>query len=207
MIEIRWRETSLDGTEADILIRAKGCTEDIELLRKAFGSHAGWESYVGIDGRIILVPNNGRVPNELRRMPVADGREVVAVVLPRDGPAPIRGAVPSRRSRRFEGFENGEAVSMSMDEKVRPAVAALEGNHIISILVFLRTHGPAMKSEIYEAVAYGTRMSRKLEELEGIGLLTISVSNNGRMSSIALTDAGIEVADHLIEISRILEKN
>ena len=96
---------------------------------------------------------------------------------------------------------------MSMDEKVRPAVAALEGSHIISILVFLRTHGPAMKSEIYEAVAYGTRMSRKLEELEGIGLLTISVSNNGRMSSIALTDAGIEVADHLMEISRIIDKN
>ena len=96
---------------------------------------------------------------------------------------------------------------MSMDEKVRPAAATLEGSHIISILVFLRTHGPAMKSEIYEAVAYGTRMSRKLEELEGIGLLTISVSEDGRTSSIALTDAGIEVADYLMEISRILEKN
>ena len=91
--------------------------------------------------------------------------------------------------------------------RFRPAAAVLEGGHVISILVFLRTHGPAMKSEIYEAVAYGTRMSRKLEELEGIGLLTISVSNNGRMSSIALTDSGIEVADYLIEISRILEKN
>ena len=96
---------------------------------------------------------------------------------------------------------------MSMDEKVRPAAATLEGSHIISILVFLRTHGPAMKSEIYEAVAYGTRMSRKLEELKGIGLLTIAVSEDGRTSSIALTDAGIEVADYLMEISRILKKN
>ena len=60
MIEICWRDASLDGTEADILIRAKGCTEDIEHLRKAFGSHAGWESYMGVDGRIILVPFVGR---------------------------------------------------------------------------------------------------------------------------------------------------
>ena len=72
----------------------------------------------------------------------------------------------------------------------------------MGILLALR-EGPLTKMELYGRVSKNPRMPDKITDMEGIGLLTVSKTEN-RADCVALTDKGAQVADMLGRIDEML---
>ena len=52
-------------------------------------------------------------------------------------------------------------------------IKTLESKHMLSILLFLLDNGNCTKMDLYNAVSKNPRMPEKLEELVGLGLITV----------------------------------
>ena len=87
---------------------------------------------------------------------------------------------------------------MLMSEELK----VLEGKHCISTLLALRD-GPLTKMELYAKVSKNPRMPEKISDLEGMGLLTVTKTEN-RAECVALTGKGAEVADMLHQVDSLL---
>ena len=74
--------------------------------------------------------------------------------------------------------------------------------HAIPILMFLSEHGPCVKSDIYRTVGRNANMPRKLETLEGAGL--IAIEDLGFKGVVSLTDLGKKVARELGDIDDLM---
>jgi len=77
--------------------------------------------------------------------------------------------------------------------------------HMAEIIVFIHRNPGCLKTDVYRNVARGDRMNAKLDILEGEGIIGIDV--HGRSSSIRLTPLGESVAEHLLEILKMLSSN
>lgn len=71
-------------------------------------------------------------------------------------------------------------------------IKKLESKHMMTTLLFLLENGSCTKMELYHGVSKNPRMPEKLEELVGLGLLT--VENVDRATEVCLTDKGRDVA-------------
>ena len=85
------------------------------------------------------------------------------------------------------------------DERMR----ALEGKHVLSIILYIKDRGSCMKTDIYNDVSQNPRSLEKVEVLESMGLVTIEPVDRKR-TRISLTDKGLRVAGKLDEIRSIL---
>lgn len=103
---------------------------------------------------------------------------------------------PCRKARR-----NG-VIQLTMDET--GGVARLEEKHMIAILVYLATHGPSRKIDIYDGVSSNPRMPDKLNALEEMGLISQDVDSVTRSTVVSLTGAGENAARLLVTIDNII---
>ena len=84
-------------------------------------------------------------------------------------------------------------------------IKGMEDRHKISILIFLLINGPSMKSTIYENISTNPRMADKIDELAGMGLVTIDqrkFENNATF--VSLTPKGEAVAEKLYQIKLLI---
>ena len=92
---------------------------------------------------------------------------------------------------------------------MKPAndIRALEGKHMISILLYLNINDRCKKIEIYDNVSNNPRLPDKLDELEAMELITQFKDSDSRSMIIALTPKGKMVAQRLSELERLIRSN
>lgn len=91
-----------------------------------------------------------------------------------------------------------------MAEDETNGVTRLEEKHMIAILVYLATHGPSRKIDIYDDVSSNPRMPDKLNALEGMGLISQDLDSVTRSTIVSLTEAGDNAARLLVTIDNII---
>ena len=72
-------------------------------------------------------------------------------------------------------------------------IKTLESKHMMGILLFLLENGISSKMDLYNGVSKNPRMPEKLDELAGIGLVTVNTEN--RTGFVDLTEKGKDVAE------------
>ena len=78
----------------------------------------------------------------------------------------------------------------------------LDNKHMMAVLLFLLENGPSNRTSIYNNTSRNSNMSRRLDELVEMGLLTFDVSYHG--ISMKLSDRGYSVARNLALIEKTL---
>ncbi|MBE6524389.1 MAG: hypothetical protein E7Z65_05925 [Thermoplasmata archaeon] len=91
-------------------------------------------------------------------------------------------------------------------EEPLTTLAKLDRKHMLTILVYLKHHRPAIKTEIYSNISRNSGMADKLETLHKLGLIGMYTTFETTTTYIILTDKGERVAtlieDMLDEIDR-----
>ena len=85
------------------------------------------------------------------------------------------------------------------------ALAKLDRKHMLSILVYLKHHRPAIKSDIHANISRNSGMAEKLETLEKMGRIAMYDSFESRTCYIILTDKGEKVADLIEDMLEIID--
>ena len=83
--------------------------------------------------------------------------------------------------------------------------SSLEEKHMISILLYLNLNRRCQKIEIYHNVSTNPRIPDKLNDLEEMGLITQEPTEGSRATTVSLTPKGIEVANLLQNIDRLIK--
>ena len=84
-------------------------------------------------------------------------------------------------------------------------LSKLDRKHMLSILVYLKNHRPAIKSDIHANISRNSGMAEKLETLEKMGLIAMYDSFESRTCYIILTDKGEKVAELIKEMLDIID--
>lgn len=84
-------------------------------------------------------------------------------------------------------------------------LSKLDRKHMLSILVYLKNHRPAIKSDIHANISRNSGMAEKLETLEKMGLIAMYDSFESRTCYIILTDKGERVAELIEEMLDIID--
>ncbi len=90
-------------------------------------------------------------------------------------------------------------------ESTDSTLTKLDRKHMMSILVYLKHHRPAIKSDIHANISRNSGMAEKLETLEKMGLISMYDSFESRTCYIILTDKGEKVADLIEDMLEIID--
>ena len=85
--------------------------------------------------------------------------------------------------------------------RAKESMRVMESSHVMSMLIYLKEMGPSTKMDIYRHVARGSNMPDKLVTLESMGI--IRMEKLGK-TTISLTEAGEEVAEHLRSVMYLI---
>ena len=83
-------------------------------------------------------------------------------------------------------------------------VADFEEKHMISIMIYLETHSPSRKIELYDAVSTNPRMPDKLNHLERMGMLTQDIDPETRSTFVSITPLGSKVAKMFLDVDDMM---
>jgi len=85
-----------------------------------------------------------------------------------------------------------------LDKKSRPepknTLEKLEGKHVMSMILFIDSMSPVVKSDIYNSISRSANVVSKLEDLQDMGLIEMYHTGRTNMSVIVITDKGKRVA-------------
>lgn len=84
-------------------------------------------------------------------------------------------------------------------------VLTFEEKHLIAIMLFLSINGRCRKIDIYQNVSSNPRIPEKLDRLEALGLLIQESDPNHRSIMISLTPKGVEVAEKLADLDKVIK--
>ena len=84
-------------------------------------------------------------------------------------------------------------------------LSKLDRKHMLSILVYLKNHRPAIKSDIHANISRNSGMAEKLETLEKMGLIAMYDSFESRTCYVILTDKGEKVAALIEDMLEIID--
>ena len=73
------------------------------------------------------------------------------------------------------------------------------------ILLYVRDHPRCLKSDIYRNVTRNAHTRELMDTLHSKGLLSIEPSGHGNTHMLVLTEKGMQVADILLELEKILD--
>ena len=91
-------------------------------------------------------------------------------------------------------------------ESAESSLDKLDRKHMLSILVYLKNHRPAIKSDIHANISRNSGMADKLETLEKMGLIAMYDSFENRTCYIILTDKGEKVAALIEDMIQIIDE-
>ena len=90
-----------------------------------------------------------------------------------------------------------------MKNESRP-IESLDSKHKMSTILFIHESGPCRRTEIYQYVSRNGNMSRKIETMIDLGILTERPSIHGVM--LCLTPLGMDVAEYLQKVDSLLSR-
>lgn len=87
-------------------------------------------------------------------------------------------------------------------------LAALEEKHALRMLIYLYSNGKSQRSALYSAISRTiSAPMKRVNELIALGLLKETVMEGAPFAkNVELTTDGREIAQHIVEIDRILSK-
>ena len=85
-------------------------------------------------------------------------------------------------------------------------LSLLDRKHMLTILVYLKHHRPAIKTEIYSNISRNSGMADKLETLHKLGLIGMYSTFETKTTYIILTDKGERVANIIEEMLDEIDK-
>lgn len=85
-----------------------------------------------------------------------------------------------------------------LDKKARPepknTLEKLEGKHVMSMILFIDSMSPVVKSDIYNSISRSANVVSKLDDLRDMGLIEMYHTGRTNMSVIVITDKGKRAA-------------
>ena len=85
-----------------------------------------------------------------------------------------------------------------LDKKARPEpkniLEKLEGKHVMSMILFVDSMSPVVKSDIYNSISRSANVVSKLDDLRDMGLIEMYHTGRTNMSVIVITDKGKRAA-------------
>jgi len=90
------------------------------------------------------------------------------------------------------------------NSKERSALQKLESKHMLSILVYIDSMSPVVKSDIYNNISRCSNMSEKLTDLYGMGLIDIYKTAYANTNVVIITEKGHQVVGYIKQIAEIL---
>ena len=82
----------------------------------------------------------------------------------------------------------------------RKTIQILEGVHVLSLLIFVNSMSPVIKTDIHAHVSRCAGMNDKIDDLVGLGLLKVYHTARNNTNIVVITEKGREVAKRLQEI-------
>ncbi len=87
----------------------------------------------------------------------------------------------------------------------RTTIQKLEGKHVLSLIVYLDSVSPVVKSDIYNDISRSVNMASKLNDLYYMGLIEVYGTGRTNTNVIVITDKGREVAKMIKQILEVIE--
>ncbi|WII07178.1 hypothetical protein PED39_06195 [Methanomassiliicoccales archaeon LGM-RCC1] len=85
-----------------------------------------------------------------------------------------------------------------LDKKSRPepknTLEKLEGKHVMSMILFIDSMSPVVKSDIYNSISRSANVVSKLDGLRDMGLIEMYHTGRTNMSVIVITEKGRKIA-------------
>lgn len=87
------------------------------------------------------------------------------------------------------------------------SVQMLEGKHMLTLILYLHTMSPVLKSDIYNNVARSESVQRKIDKLDEMGLIEIYATGKTNSNVIVMTEKGHRVAEVMSEMIRLIDED
>ena len=88
----------------------------------------------------------------------------------------------------------------------RTVVQKLEGKHMLSLILYLDSMAPVIKTDVYNDVARSSSMLTRIDDLEDMGLVKIYATGRTNNKVVTMTDKGREVAQMIRKMIEITEE-
>ena len=88
----------------------------------------------------------------------------------------------------------------------RTVVQKLEGKHMLSLILYLDSMAPVIKTNVYNDVARSSSMLTRIDDLEDMGLVKIYATGRTNNKVVTMTDKGREVAQMIRKMIEITEE-
>lgn len=86
----------------------------------------------------------------------------------------------------------------------RTALERLEGKHVLTMIMYIDSHSPLTKTDIYNDISRSTGVMRKIDELRDMGLIDIYTTGRTNLNVIVITEKGKQVAEVIRSMIDIL---
>ena len=93
------------------------------------------------------------------------------------------------------------------DKQNRKTIEMLEGMHVLSLIVFINSMSPVIKTDIHTHISRCAGMNDKLDDLIGMGLIKVYQTAHTNTNVVVITDKGREVANMLQEMIDFIDKD
>ena len=87
--------------------------------------------------------------------------------------------------------------------KERTTLDILEEKHMLTMIEYIDAHSPLLKSDIHEAISHSAGMSRKLKDLEDLGIIMSDKAQG--LTILTITEKGRRIAGIIRSISDTIE--
>ena len=81
----------------------------------------------------------------------------------------------------------------------------LETSKVIDILLYVRDNPLCKKTDVYHNVSRNVQIPAKIEELEGLGIISFCQIPGSSATHLSLTDRGVRLTDLLLEAESLLD--
>lgn len=92
------------------------------------------------------------------------------------------------------------------EPRERTVVQKLEGKHMLSLILYLDSMAPVIKTDVYNDVARSSSMLTRIDDLEEMGIVKIYATGRTNNKVVTMTDKGREVAQMIRKMIEITEE-
>ena len=92
------------------------------------------------------------------------------------------------------------------EKRSKKALEIMEGKHMLSMLLYVDSMSPVMKTDIYSSISRSGNMPDKIDDMVRLGLFKVFYTARGNSNVVTITPKGREVADIIRQMLDILEE-
>jgi uncharacterized membrane protein len=93
------------------------------------------------------------------------------------------------------------------DRDSKDTLSKLEGKHVLSMILYIDSMSPVVKSDIYSDISRSANVVSKLGDLEDMGLIEVYKTGRTNMNVIIITEKGRAVAAKIRGIVEAIESS